>query len=93
VAVVNSCQGGKTQGHLIADLAGLPGLALAAGCRCVLAPLTRLQPEDLADLCQALANPNAGATVLDRLNAAFASNPATRQVAAFGDITVSLMIE
>jgi len=93
LAVVNSCQGGKTQGRLIADLAGLPGLALAAGCRCVLAPLTRLRPEDLADLCKALANPNAGVTVLDRLNAAFASNPATRQVAAFGDVMVGLMQE
>lgn len=91
LVVINSCQGGMTNGHLVADLAGLPGLALAAGCQCLLAPLTRLRPDDLADLCMQLAHADAGATALDRLNTAFAYNPAVRQVAVFGDPTIRLL--
>jgi hypothetical protein len=90
LGLINSCQGGKTEGHAIADLAGLPGLALVAGCQCLLAPITRLRPDDLAHLCDVLAIPDAGATVVERLNAAFARHPAIRQVAVFGDPTVSL---
>lgn len=90
IVLIGSCYGGMTGNRLIADLAGLPGLGLAIGARCVLAPSTELRPGDLADLCDVLADPTVGKTLFHRLKSAFDKFPATRQVAVFGDPLIVL---
>lgn len=86
-----SCYGGAVKDKLIADLSGLPGLALIAGCRCMVAPITRPTPEELADLCEVLADPSAGDTLLHRLLVAFKKHPASQQVSLFGDPSIRLI--